>query len=418
MNKTTVSTGAILVLVIALALLPLVLAPTQIGAMSQMLIAALFALAFSLLIGQGGMLSFGHAAYFAIGCFATIHAMNAAEQAGLRLPTPLMPLAGGLAALVVGAVAGFFATLRSGVYFSMVTLAIAELFHTLAPNLQGVFGGEGGVSAMRMPWAGIGFDQEIHVYYLIFGWTLVSALLMYLYTRTSFGRLTVALRENERRVAFLGYDVHATKVVVFSISSLFAGIAGGLLAVSSESANYMLFNLSYSANVVLFSYIGGTGLFLGPAVGAGLMSILGYAVSDVTRLWLLYQGLIFVLVMMYAPGGILPAAQALVTRGRADGGLPASRVLLSAMPVAMIGCAAVQLLELTSAVFSRDYQTEVARTGRWPAITLLSRSWAPDQLLTWAGPALLLAVGVLFLFRLTRAATRESVMPSGEELAV
>ena len=115
-----------------------------------MLIAALFACAFNLLAGQGGMLSFGHAAYFGVGTFATIHAMNALGGAGL-LPTPLMPLVGGVAGLLFGLVAGWFATMRSGVYFSMITLALAELLHALAPHLKGVFGGEAGLSAMRMP---------------------------------------------------------------------------------------------------------------------------------------------------------------------------------------------------------------------------------------------------------------------------
>ena len=130
-----------------------------------MLIAALFACAFNLLAGQGGMLSFGHAAYFGVGTFATIHAMNALGGAGL-LPTPLMPLAGGVAGLLFGLVAGWFATMRAGVYFSMITLALAELLHALAPHLKGVFGGEAGLSAMRMPAWGFTFGSDVEVYFL------------------------------------------------------------------------------------------------------------------------------------------------------------------------------------------------------------------------------------------------------------
>ena len=136
--------------VAALCALPWLLPAGQLVAAVQMLIAALFACAFNLLAGQGGMLSFGHAAYFGVGTFATIHAMNALGGAGL-LPTPLMPLVGGVAGLLFGLVAGWFATMRSGVYFSMITLALAELLHALAPHLKGVFGGEAGLSAMRMP---------------------------------------------------------------------------------------------------------------------------------------------------------------------------------------------------------------------------------------------------------------------------
>ncbi|MCA8934497.1 MAG: branched-chain amino acid ABC transporter permease, partial [Rhodospirillaceae bacterium] len=135
------------------------------NALVNVLIASLFALAFNLLVGQAGLLSFGHAAYFGVGAFATLHLMRVVED-GLGFPTPLLPLAGALTGLVVGAIAGFFATMRSGVYFALVTLAIAELFHALAPRWQGLFGGEAGLSSMRMPWQGITFGSTLEVYYL------------------------------------------------------------------------------------------------------------------------------------------------------------------------------------------------------------------------------------------------------------
>ncbi|MDW7749157.1 MAG: branched-chain amino acid ABC transporter permease, partial [Halomonas sp.] len=148
--------------VAAMLALPAVLSPAWLGVASNMLIAALFALAYNLLIGQGGLLSFGHAAYFGIGSFATIHAMVAVERGGLWLPTPLLPLAGGVAGLLIGAGAGYFACKRSGVYFAMVTLAIAELLHALAPNLSSVFGGETGIFSMRQPWLGVDFGSSHH----------------------------------------------------------------------------------------------------------------------------------------------------------------------------------------------------------------------------------------------------------------
>lgn len=402
MTKTKTYVLASLLLVAALACMPLLLPPNVVGAMSSMLIAALFALAFSLLVGQAGMLSFGHAAYFAVGCFATIHAMQAVEAGSISLPTPLLPLVGGVAALVVGTVAGFFATLRSGVYFSMVTLAIAELFHALAPSLQGLFGGESGISSIRQPWAGISFGNEGQVYYLVLAWVTVCALLLYLYTHTSFGRLTVALRENERRIAFLGYNVHGTKMLVFSVSSTFAGIAGGLLAVSNESANYLLFSMSYSANIVLFSYIGGVGTFIGPAIGAATMTLFGHAVSDVTRQWLLYQGLIFIAVMMYAPAGVVGFAQ---TQGRQmlrgeGASLPRRGVML--LPMLVISAATVFMCEMAGTIFSRDYQAQLARTRVWEPVAKFGRSWSPDSVLTWLLPAACLVAAGYVLYRIAR----------------
>lgn len=399
--KTALASVGLLALLLAL---PLWLAPHWVGAMSSMLVAALFALAFSLLMGQGGMLSFGHGAYFAIGCFATVHGMQAVESGAWHLPTPLLPLVGGAAGLAAGALAGFFATVRSGVYFSMVTLAIAELLHTVAPNIQRVFGGETGISSMRQPWAGIGFGSDREVYYLVLAWFVLAALAIWLYTRTTFGRLTVALRENERRVAFLGFNVHRTKNVVFSVSCMFAGVAGGLLALTTESANYVLFGMSYSANVVLFSYIGGIGTFIGPAVGAATMTLFGFAVSDLTRQWLLYQGLIFVVVMMYAPSGLVEfAAASMRSLARREGRSPAERALML-IPAAVIGVATVFLCELAGRVLSRDYQAARARSGDWEPVTLFWHPWSPDHWMTWLVPALAWVLAAAFLARRLRPA--------------
>ena len=160
---TRASLVTIALAVLLLAAVPALLSQGLVNAAIQMLIAALFASAYNVLCGQAGMLSFGHAAYFGIGAFATVHAMNAVGGTGL-LPTPLLPLAGGLGGLALGVAAGWFATQRTGTYFAMITLAIAELLHALAPHLKGWFGGEAGVSAMRMPAHGLTFGSTAQVY--------------------------------------------------------------------------------------------------------------------------------------------------------------------------------------------------------------------------------------------------------------
>ncbi|MBV2180068.1 MAG: branched-chain amino acid ABC transporter permease [Castellaniella sp.] len=392
-------TTLVAAVVLGLVLVPLLLSNAGVGVLSQMLIFALFALAFSLLAGQGGMLSFGHAAFFAMGCFATIHVMKLIEDGALWLPTPLLPLAGGLAGLLLAAVAGYFATLRTGVYFAMITLAVAELLYVVAPSLEFLFGGESGLSSMRMPWAGITFGSPVEVYYLVLAWVLLGTIALYAYTRTSFGRLTVALRESERRVAFLGYNMHKTKLMVFIVSGLFSGVAGGLLAVTNESANYLLFGMGYSADVVLYSYIGGVNLFLGPAVGAAAMVLFGHALSDLTRLWLLYQGLVFVLVMMYAPMGIVGTMHGLSQQWRQ--GLPGFRLRLCARLVAIsvAGAAVVFLCEMLSSILSRDYQAALTRSGIWEPVQVFMMSWAPDRAMTWGVPVVLMALALWALLR-------------------
>lgn len=378
-----------------LAALPAVLPAGLLIASIQMLIAALFASAYSLLSGRAGMLSFGHAAYFGIGAFATVHAMNAYAGTGL-LPTPLLPLVGAFAGLAVGLVAGWFATQRGGTAFAMITLAIAELLHALAPQLKGLFGGESGISAMRAPAWGLTFGSTVQVYYLTLAWVLLSLGLLYFHSLTPAGRLTLALRENAHRLRFLGYDVHGLGVSAFTISAMFSGVAGGLQALSNEAANYAVFDAGVSATVVLNSYIGGVGSFLGPALGAALMTFFGYAISDATQSWLLYQGVLFVLVMMYVPAGLsgLFGTGARLVQQR--GWRAAAPAALLALGAALLLCACgVFIVEMLQRLCSQDYRALARAATMLPPVSLFGRPWPPAALSTWAVPAGLLAGGIL-----------------------
>jgi branched-chain amino acid transport system permease protein len=394
-------TLCILIGVAVLIALPLLLSQGLLNAAIGMLIAALFACAYNLLCGQAGMLSFGHAAYFGVGAFATVHAMNALGGAGL-LPTPLLPLAGAFAGLAFGLVAGWFATQRSGTYFAMITLAIAELVHALAPHLKGVFGGEAGVSTMRMPAWGVDFGSTTQVYFLTLAWVLVSLGLLYAYTFTPLGRLTFALRDNPQRLRFLGYGVHGLGTTVFAISAMFCGIAGALQVISNEAANYVVFDPSLSAAAVLNSYIGGVSVFLGPAFGAAVMSFFGYAVSDLTQSWLLYQGILFVAVMMFLPSGL--------TGLFAQGSRLCRRYGIARMlPFAALASGAALLLaagggftiELLQRLFSQDYRAlaKLHPGVPLPPVSLLGHAWSPAAAMTWMTPLALLLAGAFFAWR-------------------
>ena len=380
--------------VILLVALPAILSAGLLVAAIQMLVAALFASAYSLLAGRAGMLSFGHAAYFGVGTFATVHAMNAFGGAGL-LPTPLMPLIGAAAGLLVGIVAGWFATQRSGTTFAMITLAIAELLHALAPQLKGWFGGESGISTMRMPAWGFDFGSSTQVYYLTLFWVLLSLALLYFHSLTPAGRLTLALRENGHRLRFLGYKVHGLGVSAFAISAMFSGLAGGLQAMGNEAANYAVFDAGVSASVVLNSYIGGVGSFFGPALGAGLMSFFGYAVSDATQSWLLYQGVLFVLVMMFLPTGV----SGIRLKGRSP-----QTVVLTVAACLLLAAGGVFTIELLQRLCSQDYRSLAAAATELPAVTMFGRTWMPNAAITWIIPAALLAAGAaLILFQRRRS---------------
>jgi len=369
----------------------------------NVLIACLFALAFNLLVGQAGLLSFGHAAYYGVGAFTTLHLMQAVEH-GFAFPTPLLPLAGAAAGLVVGVVAGFFATIRSGVYFALVTLAIAELLHSLAPHWQGVFGGEAGLSSMRMPWAGFTFGSTLQVYYLTLAWVALSIWVLWAYTRTPFGRLTLALRDNEQRVRFLGYDAHATKVIVFAISATFSGIAGALQAIANETANYSLFSAHVSAQVVLQTFVGGSTVFFGPALGAAVFTVFADQISDLTRSWQLYQGEIFVLVVLFAPTGIGGIVEHHLRHWRQlDWSRLAAPYALGGFGGALVAAAAVFLTETLSVLFGEPYALMRKKAGDgYPSFDLFGIHWAPTNPVTWSVPLVLFLAGVFLLLRARR----------------
>ena len=400
MSKASLSILLLVLLVLAvLILLPLALPLGWQNTMVNVLIASLFAVSFNLLMGQGGMLSFGHAAYFGVGAIAVLQLMSAIEFDGWDFPTPLLPLAGALAGLVVGTVAGYFATMRTGVYFSLVTLALAELLYSLAPHWEGVFGGEAGISSMRMPWAGINYATTLDVYYTALAWVTLCIALLYLYTRTAFGRLTLAIRENEQRVKFQGYNTHKSKVLVFAVSATFAGVAGGLLAMSNETANYTLFATQTSAQAVLYTFVGGSTVFFGPIVGAAIFVIFAFLLSDLTHTWLLYQGVIFVLVVLFAPSGIggLVQIHALHWR-RLDWPRLAAPYGQSLLMALLLTVALVFLVESASILFSDAYA--VARRnaeGGFPPYTLFGMTWGVFSPLTWAVPLVSAALGFALL---------------------
>ncbi|MBU2867808.1 branched-chain amino acid ABC transporter permease [Pacificibacter marinus] len=390
-----------------LAVLPWLVSDSLLNAAILMLIAALFAMAFGLLCGQAGMLSFGHAAYFGVGAFASVHAMNAFDGEGL-LPTPLLPLVGAATGLVSGILAGYFSTKRTGVYFSMITLALAELLHALAPHLKHVFGGEAGISSFRMPAWGIEFGSFTDVYYLTLVWTLLSIGLLYLFSKTPLGRLALGLRENAHRLRFLGYNTHALSTLIFAVSAMFAGLAGALQSLNIEASNYVVLESQISTAVVLNSFIGGVRVFLGPAIGAAVMTFFGYISSDLTRVWLLYQGIIFVLVMMFLPRGIVGEIAERIKNPSCDG--LAQTAITMAQRIASLAIAAfgaVFVIEFLQRVLSTEYRA-VARDGHWPDITLFTYDWSPVSAVPWGLGIGVFALGIrLAIIVNRRAAARQ-----------
>lgn len=270
-------------------------------------ISIIFSLSYNILLGQTGMLSFGHAVYYGLGGFLAIHAINMVAKNKLAVPLPLIPLIGGFAGFVFAALLGWVSTKRSGTAFAMISLGLAELVASSALILRTFFGGEAGVSANRtkvfrlFDW---NFGSQIQIYYLVAGWTLLAVIAMYALTRTPLGRMCNAVRDNPERVQFVGYDPHVVRYIAFCFAGFFAGIAGALAAINFEIANSAYLGAVQSGTVLFATYIGGVGFFIGPIVGAIFVTMLSLGLSDLTPVWQLYFGLIFIAVVMFAPGGI------------------------------------------------------------------------------------------------------------------
>jgi branched-chain amino acid transport system permease protein len=280
---------------------------TSLTTFSLIGVSIVFSLSYNILLGQTGMLSFGHAVYYGLGGFLAIHAINIVAANKLPIPLPLVPLVGGLTGLFFAALLGWVSTRRSGTAFAMISLGVAELVASSALILRTFFGGEAGVSANRtklLRLFGLSFGPQIQIYYLVAAWTLIAVIAMYALTRTPLGRMCNAVRDNPERVQFVGYDPHVVRYLAFCFAGFFAGIAGSLAAINFEIANSAYLGAVQSGTVLFATYIGGIGFFIGPIVGAIFVTFLSLGLSDLTPVWQLYFGLIFIAVVMFAPGGL------------------------------------------------------------------------------------------------------------------
>src|SRR4051812_12413145 len=274
--------------------------------LSQMGIAIIVCLSYNMLLGQGGMLSFGHAVYSGLGAFLAIHSLNLVGK-GLPLPVSLVPIVGGLAGLAFAALLGWVTTKKAATTFAMITLGIGELVWAMSLMFPEFFGGEGGISSNRVTGPkplGITFGPQIQLYYLIAVYTFICTALMFAFTRTPLGRMLNAVRDNPERVEFVGYDTRKVRYIAFIIAAFFAGISGGLAALNFEIVTSEVVSGGRSGAYLLFTFLGGATFFFGPIIGGILMVLAFVLLSELTKAWLLYLGLVFLFMVMYAPGGI------------------------------------------------------------------------------------------------------------------
>ena len=365
----------------------------SVSMLSQMGIGIIACLSYNMLLGQGGMLSCGHAAYSGLGAFVAIHALNRLTQGAWPLPVSLVPLVGGLAGMGFAVLFGYVTTRKSGTTFAMITLGLAELVFAMSLMIPEFFGGEGGVSGNRVVGRavlGISFGPAIQVYYLIAAYTLVSVLLMYAFTQTPLGRMLNAVRDNPERVEFIGYNPQRVRYTAFIIAGFFAGISGGLGALTFEIVTAEVVGAARSGAYLLFTFLGGATFFFGPILGAVLMVLAFVLLSEITKAWLLYLGLLFLLMVMFAPGGLasLIMMNLQMARWRKLGRLlPAYAALLGAGSVVLV--VAFALIEM---VYHRQLGGSVG-----PMLLFLGLQLDTSLPRYWLGAfGLLIAAGLVF----------------------
>jgi branched-chain amino acid transport system permease protein len=356
--------------------------------LSQMGIAAVFALSFNVLLGQTGLLSFGHAVYFGLGGYAAIVFMRAINH-GLPLPVPLVPLAGAGAGLLSGILLGSVTTRRAGTIFALITLGIGELVYAATFMLPAYFGGEEGITANRtrgLAIFGLNFGSQVQVYYVIAGWALIAAMLMHAFIRTPVGRMCNAVRDNPERAAFVGYNTQRVRLLAFSVAGLFAGLAGGLHAINYEIVAADSVSALRSGTVLLMTYIGGVGHFAGPVLGAVVLTWLQVSLSGYTSAWLLYLGLFFMATILFAPSGLagLIMMHGPIVRTKAFWGVLRAYAI-GLVPAAFMAIGAVLLIEMSYRVST---QPELGTSVRIAWITVDAGTPWP-----WIGAIALLAGG-------------------------
>jgi branched-chain amino acid transport system permease protein len=315
----------------------------------------------------------------------------------LPLPVSLVPIVGGLTGLVFAAIFGSVTVKKAGTPFAMITLGIGELIWAMSLMFPGFFGGEGGVSGNRVTGSspfGITFGPQIQLYYLIAIYTFVCTALMFALTRTPLGRMLNAVRDNPERVEFVGYDTQRVRYIAFIIAGFFAGIGGALAALNFEIVTSENVSGPRSAVFLLFTFLGGATFFFGAIIG-GILSVLAFVLfSELTKAWLLYLGLLFLFMVMYAPGGIASLIMMnlrVASFGKLNPMLGKYLVLFVSGVVALLGLAA-----MVEMVYHMQLNQALG-----PELTFLNIGLNATSATSWVCAAAVLLAG-LTVFEFTR----------------
>jgi branched-chain amino acid transport system permease protein len=287
--------------------------------MTEVLYYGLFAVSLCLVTGYGGKVSFGHAAYFGVGAYTTALALLHIENIGV-IPTLMLS---GLAAGLLGAFFSIFLVRVSGTYYAMLTMAFGQLVYGIALKWRSVTGGDDGLGGFSVPPVHPPFLPPIELietanfYWFTMAVVGLLYLLVWHLTRTSLGVSIILLRENEERAQFLGHNTKSTRFMLFTISSIIAGVSGGLFAMFQEFVSISTTDIVKSLDCVLMMMIGGMNHLLGPLAGSLFIVFVGDRLSELTDTWEFYIGIMFIVMMLFFRGGLVSIVQDIVARLKA-----------------------------------------------------------------------------------------------------
>lgn len=270
--------------------------------LTEILIYAIFALSLNMLLGYTGLLSLGHAAFWGAGGYtvALLTVRAGFDSFWLCITAAL------LVSAIIGLVFGFLALRTTGIYFIMITLALAQMLWALVWRWNSLTGGDDGLPGIVRPDLGLPWSlgDTSNYYYFVFIFFVVAVFIIYRITRSPFGRTLVGIRENEARMQALGYNTWRYKYLCFVLAAVFGGLAGALKVYQDGFISPAYFSVTVSAIVLLMAMLGGSRYFLGPVLGAGVVWIIRSMVSSYTEYWNLVLGILVVAVVMLAPQGI------------------------------------------------------------------------------------------------------------------
>lgn len=276
---------------------------------------AVFAVSFNLLFGYAGLLSFGHAAYFGVGSYGCALLLSRFPDMPVLAAIGL----GALAAAAIGALVALIVVRRTGPYFAMLTMAFGMLIYLVIWKWRAVTGGDDGFGSfvpatLWMPLAGTFKAGDLHSTYLgvLAVAVPVLAATWAVMTFTPYGNAIRSIRLNEERASFLGYDVFVLKAANYTLACALAGVAGALYGVAHDFISPQQAGLEMSSDVVMMTFIGGAQSFFGPLVGAAFFVVAGDQLSAYTERWQMIMGVIFIAMVMFAPGGFVGTAARLV----------------------------------------------------------------------------------------------------------